>query len=138
MADDGTANAVSYKMGLWQGCANSDCGGYSCSAEGGSCSQQQAAQAFMTLACIISPFAVACLIFVAITNKFDLPFLWVGKGLAGVSFVFGLIGMAVGINFAINGTGYSLGLGPAAIVSIIAVILNLAAAIIGGLVREEQ
>jgi len=90
----------------------------------------------MTLACIISPFAVACLIFVAITNKFDLPFLWVGKGLAGVSFVFGLIGMAVGINLAISGTGYSLG--PAAIVSIIAVILNLVAAIIGGLVREEQ
>jgi hypothetical protein len=89
----------------------------------------------MIMVCIISPFAVGCLIFVGITNNFDLPFILIGKGLAVLSFVFGLIGMAVGINFFTK--EMMLKVGPAAIVTIIGVILNLAGAAIAALSRSN-
>ncbi len=86
----------------------------------------------MTLACIVIPLAVGCLIFIAITNQFDSLFLWIGKGLASVSFVFGLIGMALGINIVTSELGANLG--AAGIVTIIGVILNLAGCIIAGII----
>ncbi|CAF2161294.1 unnamed protein product [Rotaria magnacalcarata] len=120
-----------YSIGLWQACYP------------GSCiklddflpieSKLLAARAFMTLACIVTPFAAGCLIFVIVMNKFESLFLWIGKGLSSVSFIFGLIGMATGIssfNSPIGGT-----LGAAAGVSIVGVILNFIGAIVAGFIR---
>ncbi|CAF1300647.1 unnamed protein product [Rotaria magnacalcarata] len=120
-----------YSNGLWQTCS------------AGSCtklddflsidSKLQAARAFMTLACIVTPFAAGCLIFVIVMNKFESLFLWIGKCLSSVSFIFGLIGMATGISYFNSSSVVTLG--AAAGVSIVGVILNFIGAIVAGFIR---
>ena len=85
-----------------------------------------------TLVCIIVPFAVAALILLTIFEERDRPWLWIPKGLAAICFVFGLIGMATGLSAFIDKTGYTPG--AAAVLTIIAVILNLIGGVITGLV----
>lgn len=96
-----------------------------------------AARAFMTLACLFTPFAAAYLIFIVIMKKFSRIFVLIAPVLTAICFVFGLIGMVVGINYATDTRGMSVTLGAAAGVSIVGVILNFIALIVTALVRPE-
>ncbi|CAF3411066.1 unnamed protein product [Rotaria socialis] len=120
-----------YSTGLWQTCYSGQCSQLDNSSPIDS--KLQAARAFMTLACIVTPFAAGCLMFVIVMNKFESLFLWIGKGLSSVSFIFGLIGMATGISYFNSSSSVSLG--AAAGVSIVGVILNFIGAIAAGFIQ---
>lgn len=120
-------------VGLWKQCSGDACKDINCDQQQIFCPKLNAARAFMTLVCIITPFAVCCLIFIGLTDQLNSVFLLISKGLATICFVFGLIGMVVGLVATISGTNN--GVGPAGAVSIVGVILNLLGSIVTGIIR---
>ena len=139
----GVNNAVltgTARYGLWKNCTavlgtTELCTAATyCEKSGDSCSKVQASRAFITLVCLVVPFVVATLIlFVTTFHHWNRAFLWIPKGLAAVCFVFGLIGMATGLSAFIDRTGYTPG--AAAVLTIIAVILNLIGGVFAGLIN---
>jgi len=129
-----------YTSGLWQSCETSpdtkSCVSVKCPSEvSGStsvCSKILAARAFMTLACIISGIAAICSFACAVTKDSTNRILLLGtKGLVFLCLVMGIIGVAVGINATLNSGLDEIGfkLGAAAIVGIVAIIINFGGAI---------
>ena len=88
----------------------------------------RAARAFMTLACITSFCAIIFMIITAIMKQPRSTVVFISIGLVWFSALCGLIGMAVGIDFATGGNDFSTG--AAAVVAIIGFIIN----VIGGIV----
>jgi hypothetical protein len=94
------------------------------------CSKILAARAFMTLACIISGITAICSFASAVTNdNTNRILLLATKGLVFVCLVMGIIGVAVGSDASVNFGGGELKLGAAAIVGIVAIIINFGGAI---------
>jgi len=87
------------------------------------CIKLIAARIFVTLACILSAFGVLFLLTVGIAQTSNPTFVLLGKAFAGLSFICGVIGVAVGLSWALYGGGVQLG--AASILGIIATILSL-------------
>jgi hypothetical protein len=128
-------------VGLWQRCGTSPvpkfCDSIPCpSEESGAaslCSKILAARAFMTLACIISGITAVCSFACAVTkDNTNRILLLATKGLVFVCLVMGIIGVAVGSNATVNPGGdiIKFRLGAAAIVGIVAIIINFGGAIV--------
>ncbi len=127
-------------FGLWQLCSTTpdtkSCDSIKCpsevSGDASFCSKILAARAFMTLACIISGITAIWSFACAVTKDNINRILILGtKGLVFVCLVMGIIGVAVGSNASLNfgGGELELKLGAAAIVGIIAIIINFGGAI---------
>ncbi|CAF1540119.1 unnamed protein product [Adineta ricciae] len=144
-------NAESRKTsnGLWRSCSTSDAGIQICLdpsslcplAEGeaaSSCHKMAAAKTFITLACIFSAISALCLVACIIEsiNKNTIVVTLI-KVLPILSLVVGIIGLAVGISYAtyIGSLPAEVSLGAASILAIIAVVINLIAAISALLIR---
>jgi len=127
-------------IGLWQGCVTTpdekSCESIPCPSEQSGaaslCSKILAARAFMTLACIISGITAVCSFACAVTkDNTNRILLLATKGLVFVCLVTGIIGVAVGSNASLNygGGEGEFKLGAAAIVGIVAIIINFGGAI---------
>jgi hypothetical protein len=81
------------------------------------------ARIFVTLACILSAFGVLFLLTVGIAQTSNATFVLLGKAFAGLSFICGVIGVPVGLSWALYVGRVQLG--AAAILGIIATILSL-------------
>ncbi len=129
-------------IGLWRTCSTSSntekqCYSIQCPQTGddttGYCSKLLAARAFVTLACIMSGIsAVLLFISVATSDNGKQILLMAGRGLAFVCLIMGIIGVAIGINLA---TGISSNWGAAAIIGIIAIIINFCGAVASILIK---
>jgi hypothetical protein len=127
-------------LGLWQACGlvlnEKRCYALPCPEKEGvisdSCNKILAARAFVTLACIISGISALCLFLSAVTSETVRRILLIaGKGLAFASLITGIIGVAVGINV----TTFKLKWGAAAILGIIAIVINFFGAISSVLIK---
>ncbi|CAF3345110.1 unnamed protein product [Rotaria socialis] len=134
---DDTEGAI---YGLWRYCVSvsgeKTCAIVSCDQEignGALCNKILSARAFLILACIFSCvsgtlWVLYCAVRGDTTHR---ALLFLNKGLAFASLLTGIIGVAVGINatLAIE-SGIELRLGPAAIVGIVGICVNLIGAIL--------
>ncbi|CAF1527983.1 unnamed protein product [Adineta ricciae] len=96
------------------------------------CQKMITARAFLTLACILSGISVLCLFAgIVLTDHQQKIILLTSKILTVGSFLTGVIGLSVGIAYATStgGLPLSVSLNVAAILVIVAVVLNLCAAI---------
>ncbi|CAF2955200.1 unnamed protein product [Rotaria sp. Silwood2] len=93
-----------------------------------------AARAFITIACILSGLSVVCLVMCAVikTDSNHIVFM-ISKALPFVSFVAGIIGLAVGIAFVTAPGGRKIS--SAAFVGIAAVVINMIGAALALLIR---
>ena len=131
-------------LGLWRLClalgGGKACGDFSCTGDGvdqNTCSRIIAARAFVTLACILSGISVLCLIASAvISGDANRIAVLAAKGLVFACLIMGIIGVAVGISGTIAfRTGIKFDIGAAAIIGIIAIIINLVGAIVTLLIK---
>ncbi len=136
---------VSVNQGLWRGCQTTPVGSR-CSSTPSSCPsglpplimsichKMMAAKAFMTFACLLSVFSVLC-IFSNLTDNTNSNSMMIMacRILPGVCVVSGIIGVALGIAY-INDQEV-LSIGAAAILGIVAVVLNLGGAALTILIR---
>ncbi|CAF3393165.1 unnamed protein product [Rotaria socialis] len=131
-------------IGLWKRCRSTDghkeCHDIECSSSNdmnNDCGKRLAARAFVTLACIFSGISTICLLVCAVTgDNTSKTMLLAAKGLVIVCLVMGVIGIGIGIdvhhrNLPIQ----NLKLGAAAIIGIVAIILNFFAAITAGFMK---
>jgi hypothetical protein len=131
------ADITDYEVtyGLWQFCetyqGSKTCDTIQCPGNGydsGFCSKILASRAFVTLACIMSGIAAICLFSFAVTRENTNGILLLAtKGLVFACVIAGIIGVAVGANVTVSiddGSGLSFNLGAAAIVGIVAIIIN--------------
>jgi hypothetical protein len=89
-----------------------------------------ASRAFITIACIISALSALCLFACGVISKdSDQVLIIIGKFLLIVSFIAGLIGVAVGIAFVTN-SPIEHALAASGIIGIIAVIINAITAVV--------
>ena len=140
------ASEGSFTIGLWKSCvkfnSKTTCANFACvGSHGGICDKIKAARAFMTLACLVSGVAVILLITMIVLNKsINSLFLLIIKILPIVCLLMGIIGVGLGADgtrsFGSLGTK-KLSLGPAAIVGIIGILINLVAAILTFLIKNE-
>ncbi len=87
-------------------------------------------RAFVTIACIISALSALCLFVCGVIRKdSDQVLIIISKILLIVSFIAGLIGVAVGVAFVTN-SPFEYGLAASAIIGIIAVIINAITAVV--------
>ncbi len=136
-------------LGLWQACGpvlnEKLCIALQCAEKEGVisnfCNKILAARAFVTLSCIISGISALCLFLSAVTSETIRRILLIaGKGLAFASLITGIIGVAVGINVTTvieigSGTDFKLKWGAAAILGIIAIVINFFGAISSVLIK---
>lgn len=122
------------QIGLWRACVvisgQTDCGSIGCSSTFDSqCGKLLTARAFMTIGCISLFVSTLLLIICLVQGANASPrLLLVDKVVSFVAFGAGIIGVGTGISFVTYGGLYKVG--AAAIVGIIAVIFNLAGAIL--------
>ena len=131
------------QLGLWRFCqqqqGQSICIAFDCNTDttkdSALCSKMQAARAFVTMACILSAFAAICL-FTRVVESLGSNTIvsLISKALPILSLISGIIGVALGISFATSAT-LNLKIGGAAIVAIIALIVNLVGAVLAFLAR---
>lgn len=136
---------VESNTGLWRACVSigdericsnlrSTCSGLS-GDDLGFCSKMLASRAFLTIACIISGLSALCLIaYALISTDSNQAITLLSKIIPLVSFVAGLIGIAVGIAF-ITDPLLKFKLSAAAIVGIIAVVINAIGAIFAFMIQ---
>ncbi|CAF3741629.1 unnamed protein product [Rotaria socialis] len=125
-------------IGLWQGCISipgyTQCSALVCLLPGSTpCIKNGAARAFVTLACIFSAVAALCLLASAILTDLSKLLAMMVKIVPFSSLLVGVIGVGVGINLVTYKTVFSIG--AAAIVGILALILNLAGTILAFLIQ---
>ncbi|CAF1454829.1 unnamed protein product [Rotaria sordida] len=104
----------------------------------------QAAEAFVTLACIMSGISTCCLLACALMgDNVHQILLWTSKGLAFSSFIMGTVGIALGIYAIFNNrltnqlfTQLTITLGAASCIGIAAIVINLVGAIIAVFMRK--
>lgn len=136
---------VSINQGLWRGCQNTADGSLCLSTTSSCpsglppsilsiCHKMIAAKAFMTFACLLSVFSVLC-IFSNLTDNTNSNSMTIMacRILPGVCVVSGIIGVALGIAY-INDQEV-LSIGAAAILGIVAIVLNLGGAALTILIR---
>ncbi|UJR15553.1 hypothetical protein I4U23_002492 [Adineta vaga] len=138
--------SVSRKIGLWQFCFSiyddSNCDSVECSSNNGNaglCSRIVAGRAFMTLACILSGICTICLFICAVLGENVHRLVLVGSEiLAFVCVILGIIGVGVGgsISTLLSGNGIQYSFGAAAIIGVIAIIINLAGAILTLFIKQ--
>jgi hypothetical protein len=128
---------LSITAGLWWSCAtsstkpiNEKCSANHLTCSGvpklvlGHCLKMVTARAFITVACIVSVLGTIVLLIIGITGRNNPTLIILGKGLATGSLIFGVIGLAVGITWALHISG-ELAV-PALFLSIVATTMNLA------------
>jgi hypothetical protein len=135
-----------FAIGLWKNCTTimnleQQCLSVKCppseSDTGSFCSKILVARAFVILTCIVSGIS-AVLLFAtgAKSNKKQQILLIAAKGLVFACLIMGIIGVAVGINgTAETALARKLNWGAAAIIGIIAIVLNLCGAIATVLIK---
>jgi hypothetical protein len=134
------SDGLDYTLGLWQDCY-SNLDGKNCKAlpcptekdESGFCSKILAARVFITLTCIVSAISALCLFLCTmIKDNTNRILLLAIKGLVFVSLSTGIIGVTRGINgtTTVNPSEVKLDLGAAAIIGIVAIVINFAGAIV--------
>ncbi|CAF3909343.1 unnamed protein product, partial [Rotaria sp. Silwood1] len=104
----------------------------------------RAAEAFVTLACILSGISTFCLFVCALMgDNVHQILLWTSKGLAFSSFIMGTVGVALGISAILSNpiTNQSvitvtITMGAASFVGIAAILINLVGAIIAVFIRK--
>ncbi|CAF3117039.1 unnamed protein product [Rotaria sp. Silwood2] len=139
-----TYESTEITTGLWRICSSAPniktCVAISCPSESDEtsfCSKILTARAFVTLACILSGISAICLVVYAIQgDKTPRILLLATKGLVFACLIMGIIGVAVGINATVSGDSLiKLDFGAAAIIGIVAIIINFIGAIITALIR---
>jgi hypothetical protein len=130
---------------MWKLCGSTAyekvCADYTCISRNdnsGTCSKLSAAKAFVTLACILSGISALCLFAcIVTTDNIHRMLLLAAKGLVFASLITGIIGVAVGISATTDlaNTLFKSSLGAAAIIGIVALIINLSGAIVALLVK---
>ena len=143
----GQVSGGAFTVGLWQTCAQLSetkvCNRLSCPSGSGSiCGKIHAARAFMTLACIVSAFAVVLLLLMIFAkNSINNLLLMVSKILPFICLLMGILGVALGTS-ATTGSqfedGYQLELGAAAIVGIVALVINFAAGVMAFFIKADS
>jgi tetrahydromethanopterin S-methyltransferase subunit D len=91
----------------------------------------------MTITCILAPFSVIFILLNLMKNTSSNQMItMISKILPSVCFVFGIIGVALGISYTTNGNNESyVELGAAGILGILAVIFNFSAAVIATFIQ---
>ncbi|CAF1463924.1 unnamed protein product [Rotaria sordida] len=122
-----------FTYGLWRSCVTvsnmKQCVAITCPSENdeiGFCSKILVARAFVTISCVLSGISAICLlVYTIIGDSAPRVLLLVAKGLVLACLIMGIIGVAVGINAKIDtGSEVKLQLGAAAIIGIVAIIIN--------------
>ena len=140
-------NMISQHSGLWRGCITisdtttceslpSSCSNLPSMALD-SCHKLLGARAFMTITCILAPFSVICILLNLMRNTSSNQMItMISKILPSVCFVFGIIGVALGISFITNDNNEDfVQLGAAGALGILAVIFNFSAAVVATFIQ---
>ncbi|CAF5086136.1 unnamed protein product, partial [Rotaria magnacalcarata] len=131
-------------IGLWRACISingpTKCGNIisDCELYRGQaiqrCHKMIAARAFVTIACILSALSAVCIFtYIIIQTETNQILFMISKVLPILSFIAGIIGLAVGIAFITSSD--SVKLSSATFVDIVAVAINVIGAILAVLVR---
>ncbi|CAF1347674.1 unnamed protein product [Adineta steineri] len=140
-----TYGGATITFGIWTYCitysGSSTCNAINCPAatdDNGVCSRLMASRAFMTLVCILSGITAICLIICAfIDEKISRILLLVGKVLAFVCLIMGIIGVATGGSAqqvlwqGTNQLNFTAGFG----LGIVAIIINIVGFIVSLFVK---
>lgn len=135
------------KVGLWKYCIIDPNLGSQCSAIAypnsgfdpeGFYIKTRVAQAFITLACIMSGLSVISVLSTVEIDNHKRKILLIGRILAVISLITGIIGVAVGMNI-ITDTPLEthLGWGASVIIGIVAIIINFCGAITSFLIKLQ-
>ena len=134
---------IKVTTGLWKGCATesgqTECATLSCPSavlSDAVCGKILATRALITLACIASAISVVLLLLTTkLSGGQNMMLLLIPKIVAAVTFMIGIIGVALGIYTFKEDTNSLVKLGAAAILGIIALIVNLVGVVVAALVR---
>ncbi|UJR11021.1 hypothetical protein I4U23_015206 [Adineta vaga] len=141
-------DGMSITVGLWKSCKEEICSPLPSCSEGeldrNSCQKMMIARAFITMTCVLSAVGALVLIITGILGASNALFIMATRGLPIVTFVTGLIGIALTISFTKatdeNYRGMyrdSVKLGAAAISAIVAMIMTLFVVIIAFFIRPK-
>jgi len=122
-------------MGLWKSCASvfgqTVCGDYTCSSDNSSCGKILAARAFVTIACILSIIsAVSLFVSLVASDRLRSMLLLVGKLLAWICLIAGIIGVAIGIDTLTRYESERVPWGASSIIGVIALVVNAVGAVV--------
>ena len=144
----GKVKGTDSTIGLWQVCGIDETGGTSCekfSCTSGPekelefCKKIIASRAFVTLVCIISSISAILLVVLIVGSQTSNQIvLIVIKILPIICLVMGIIGVALGANATTSGMNSGFKLGPAAIIGIVAIIMNFFGAVVTLLVSATD
>jgi len=139
---------VSVTAGLWQACRESTtqpedkfCSASLLTCSGipeealGPCLKLMMARTFIIMACILSAVGTILLLTIGLTKIGNPRLILLGRGVVIASSICGIIGMAVGISWALLGYEKLLA---AAILAIVATALNLSSAVICLIIHKEE
>jgi len=127
-------------MGLWKSCASvfgqTVCGDYTCSSDNSSCGKILAARAFVTIACILSIIsAVSLFVSLVASDRLRSMLLSVGKLLAWICLIAGIIGVAIGVDTLTRYENERVPWGASSIIGVIALVVNAVGAVVSLLVN---
>ena len=140
----GESDGITAEVGLWASCASvgdtRKCERVTvCDLDASLtvCTKLKVARAFMTIACLLAPIAaIVFFIQVVLGSNLRKALVYIGVVLTAVTLIAGIIGVAVG--GALIGEDSGAKLAAAAIIGIIALIINLVGVIIGILVSAAS
>jgi len=121
--------------GLWKSCVialgHTECGDYTCSSSNSSCGKILATRAFVTIACILSIIsAVSLFVSLVASDRLRSMLLLVGKLLAWICLIAGIIGVAIGIDTLTRYESERVPWGASSIIGVIALVVNAVGAVV--------
>ena len=126
---------IHYTTGLWKSCmiasGHTECDDYTCSSGNSSCGKILAARAFVTIACILSIIsAVSLFVSLVASDRLRSMLLLVGKLLAWICLIAGIIGVAIGIDTLTRYESERVPWGASSIIGVIALVVNAVGAVV--------
>ncbi|CAM4959486.1 unnamed protein product [Rotaria socialis] len=101
----------------------------------GRCIKIIMARLFVTFACILSAFGALFLLMVGISQNPNASFIMFGKACATVSFISGIVGVSLGISWAMYGGGVTVG--AAAILGIVGIIISFISTVFAAMIPKN-
>ena len=131
---------IHYTTGLWKSCmiasGHTECDDYTCSSGNSSCGKILAARAFVTIACILSIIsAVSLFVSLVASDRLRSMLLSVGKLLAWICLIAGIIGVAIGVDTLTRYESERVPWGASSIIGVIALVVNAVGAVVSLLVN---
>ena len=131
-----SADGSHASYGLWRVCVtisgNTTCQKYPpCSTDESFCSKLFASRAFVTIACILSIIsAVSLFVSLVASDRLRSMLLLVGKLLAWICLIAGIIGVAIGIDTLTRYESERVPWGASSIIGVIALVVNAVGAVV--------